>query len=195
MNRKTILKLLVGQEIFLIFISLFWLSIKNPEFSFFKLSSILSVEPFKSIIITKETFLYGLIAGIFLVISSNLIVLTSPPFKKSLKILDEMLLNKLKIIDAIPLAIFSGFGEEIFFRGILQNGIGIIPASIIFALMHLPSKEFAIYSLWTFFAGMVFGNIYQITNNLFIAIVAHTLNNLLALVFWKKLKKYLINSD
>lgn len=190
MDRKTIIKLLIGQEIFLIFISLFWLSIKNHDFSFFYLPSMITVEPFKSMIISKETFLYGLLAGVFLLISSNIIVLTSPPFKKSLKILDEMLLNKLKPIDFISLAFFSGLAEEIFFRGILQNGIGIIPASIIFALLHFPSKEFAIYALWTFFAGMFFGNIYQITNNLFIVIVAHILNNLLALVFWKKLKKY-----
>lgn len=190
MNRKNLLIIITAQSLFLVFISLLWMSIRSSEISFFDPISFLEDDVFKNMIINEDSILKGVYLGSGLFILSNIIVFLTPQLKKSLKLLDEMIIGKLETRDAFLIALLSGISEEIFFRGILQNGIGLIPSSIVFALLHFPSKEFLVYSLWTFLAGLFFGNIYEMTGNLFIPIVAHIINNLIALLLWKKVKKF-----
>ncbi|MEK7432874.1 MAG: CPBP family intramembrane glutamic endopeptidase [Cyanobacteriota bacterium] len=166
------------------------MSIRSSEISFFDPISFLEDDIFKNMIINQDSILKGVYLGSGLFILSNIIVFLTPQLKKSLKLLDEMIIGKLETRDAFLIALLSGISEEIFFRGILQNGIGLIPSSIVFALLHFPSKEFLVYSLWTFLAGLFFGNIYEMTGNLFIPIVAHIINNLIALLLWKKVKRF-----
>lgn len=190
MNRKNLLIIITAQSLFLVFISLLWMSIRSSEISFFDPISFLEDDIFKNMIINQDSILKGVYLGSGLFILSNIIVFLTPQLKKSLKLLDEMIIGKLETRDAFLIALLSGISEEIFFRGILQNGIGLIPSSIVFALLHFPSKEFLVYSLWTFLAGLFFGNIYEMTGNLFIPIVAHIINNLIALLLWKKVKRF-----
>lgn len=190
MNRKNLLIIITAQSLFLVFISLLWMSIRSSEISFFDPISFLEDDVFKNMIINEDSILKGVYLGSGLFILSNIIVFLTPQLKKSLKLLDEMIIGKLETRDAFLIALLSGISEEIFFRGILQNGIGLIPSSIVFALLHFPSKEFLVYSLWTFLAGLFFGNIYEMTGNLFIPIVAHIINNLIALLLWKKVKRF-----
>ncbi|MFN8674139.1 MAG: type II CAAX endopeptidase family protein [Candidatus Sericytochromatia bacterium] len=190
MNRKDVLGIIIAQSLVLIFISFVWVSIKEEDVEFLNPPSFIYAEMFQKISFSYDSLLKGFIAGIALLILSSLIIFLTPQLKKSLNILDEMLIGKLLPIDALPIAIFSGISEEIFFRGVLQNSLGLIPASLIFALLHFPGKDFAIYALWTFFAGLLFGNLYEITQNIFIPIVAHIINNFIAILIWKKFSLY-----
>ncbi len=195
-SRKETLRILIGQEIFLILISLFWIYFKHH--TSFKVSGFYAFSehiPFKNMSIDLKSLGIGLATSLVLVSLSLIISLTYEPFKKSMAILDQMIINKIEKIDIIPLALFSGIAEEIFFRGLLQNGIGIYLSNIIFALLHFPGKEFWVYSLWTLFAGLFLGNIYAYTNNLFIVIVAHVMNNFLALLLWKTFKYKFIKEN
>jgi uncharacterized protein len=94
-----------------------------------------------------------------------------------------------------------GFGEEFVYRGCLQRAsyavfnelsigrlrmsgawLGILFTSLLFGLMHLiwgSGPEF----VFTFFAGLVFGILYYITDNLWVPITAHITNNIVWLVF------------
>jgi membrane protease YdiL (CAAX protease family) len=193
-SRKIIIRILIGQEIFLIIISLLWILFNHSNnFKINGLLAFLELNPFNKFHIDLNSFLIGIGASLILIFLSILITYTYEPFKKSMSILDKMIINKIEIQDILPLAFFSGVGEEIFFRGLLQEGIGLYLSNIIFALLHFPGKEFWVYSLWTLFAGLFLGNIYSYTNNLFIVIVAHVFNNFLALFIWKKFKHKIIN--
>jgi membrane protease YdiL (CAAX protease family) len=195
-TRKKIVLLLIFQEIGLLIASAIWLFIRN-------LDSILNngpyalseLNPFSGWQINLESISFGIISSLILLLLSFIIAFTYEPFKKSLEAIDSLILNKIKPIDFLPIAILSGVGEEIFFRGIMQAEIGIFWTSVCFALLHFPGKDFWIYSFWALFASMYLGNIYEYSNNLFIVIVAHTLNNLVALFLWDRYKGRRVKGD
>lgn len=192
-SRKTLIRILVGQEIFLIVVSLLWIFFRNSNaFTINGLYAFVELSPFKNFHIDLKSTLIGIAVSLVLIFLSFIIASTYEPFKKSMVILDQMIINKIENIDILPLALFSGIGEELFFRGLLQDGIGIYYSNIIFALLHFPGKEFWVYSLWTLFAGLFLGNVYAYTNNLFIVMVAHVLNNFLALILWKKFRHKIV---
>lgn len=179
MDRKTVIKVLVYQELFLIFLSFIWIYFK---YEFIDFNSI----PLSNIKIDLNSSFLGLLSGTLLLLISLIIVFTYEPLKKNIKTINELIINKLNYSDFIIIAFFSGVAEELFFRGLLQEQIGIIYSNIIFALLHILNKDFLVYSLLTFVAGNILGNIYLYTNNLFIVILAHVFNNLLAMIISKK---------
>jgi len=184
LNRKNILKVLIYQELFLIFISFIWIYFK---YGFVDISNI----PLSNMKIDLNSFLYGILLGLLILFISSIIIFTYDPLKKNIKTINELIISKLNFSDIIIIALLSGFAEELFFRGLLQDKIGIIYSNIIFALLHILNKDFLVYSLLTFVAGSILGNIYIYTNNLFIVIIAHIFNNLLAMILTKKfISKY-----
>lgn len=179
MDRKTIRKILLYQEIFLIFLSFIWIYFK---YGFIDFNNI----PLVNIKITVNSFLLGLLFGVGLLTINMIIILTYEPLKKNLKTINNLLIDKLNYSDFVIISIFSGIAEELFFRGLLQDKIGIIYSNIFFALLHILNKEFLVYSLLVFVSGNILGNIYLYTNNLFIVIIAHIFNNFLAMLINKK---------
>ena len=80
--------------------------------------------------------------------------------------------------DAILLALASGVGEEMFFRGALQPAVGIVWASLIFGACHfLPRRELALWSLYAVVMGFAFGWLFETTGHLVAPIAAHALVN------------------
>ena len=82
---------------------------------------------------------------------------------------------------AAPLiGLSAGVGEELLFRGALQPRYGIIPTSILFALLH-SQYGFSFITLGTFLLGCIFGVLakrYGVTH----AIIAHATYNTLAVL-------------
>lgn len=79
---------------------------------------------------------------------------------------------------ALTLALISGFGEELFFRGALQPRVGWLAASVLFGLLHVgPSRDFLPWTAFAMVAGAVFGGLFLTTGNLVAPIVAHTVVN------------------
>lgn len=99
-----------------------------------------------------------------------------------------------KLPDLALIALFAGVGEELFFRGWLQSvlasrfeaWLGILIASMIFGLAHYLSPTYAIYAGLT---GLYLGVIYQVTGNLYVAMVIHALYDFIALVYLVKKEK------
>lgn len=80
--------------------------------------------------------------------------------------------------DAVLLALASGIGEEMFFRGALQPAVGIAWASLIFGACHfLPRRELALWSLYAVVMGFAFGWLFETTGHLVAPIAAHALVN------------------
>ncbi len=80
--------------------------------------------------------------------------------------------------DALGLALVSALGEEIFFRGALQEAIGWLPTALLFALLHAgPGRNLRVWSLFALVAGLALGLFVELRGALGGAIVAHLLVN------------------
>ena len=82
------------------------------------------------------------------------------------------------LFNIILLAIIPAVGEELFFRGILQdiciglfknNNAGIIITSLIFGILHFQIDNL----LSIIFASLLLGYIYNLSNNIFLTILLH----------------------
>jgi len=91
------------------------------------------------------------------------------------------------VIDLVFISLLAGVGEELFFRGWMQNLLtvkfglwfGIILTSLIFGFAHYISKEYAIYAS---LMGIYLGLIYQVSENLYLVIAIHALYDFIALL-------------
>lgn len=87
----------------------------------------------------------------------------------------------------VLLAVFSGVGEEAFFRGAVQQEFGIVIASVVFGLAHIgPDRRYLLWTVWAVLAGFVFGVLFQATGGLLAPIVAHAAHNAATLLIWKR---------
>jgi membrane protease YdiL (CAAX protease family) len=88
------------------------------------------------------------------------------------------------------LALLAGLGEEIFFRGVLQQETGLWVASIVFGILHGPSKDLWPLGLWATVMGALLGFLYESTGNLVVPVVAHAVYDGVALLYVRnKLKR------
>jgi hypothetical protein len=85
--------------------------------------------------------------------------------------------------DILVLAACSALSEETFFRGVLQAEIGIVPASVLFGLLHPLG---AAYVLWAAAVGAALGHLYVLAGSLAAPIIAHGAYNLLALTYLRR---------
>jgi uncharacterized protein len=80
--------------------------------------------------------------------------------------------------EALALAVLSGFAEELFFRGAVQETLGWAAATLLFGLLHTgPGKAFRLWTLFAFAAGALLGGLMAWRGNLLGPIVGHALVN------------------
>ena len=90
----------------------------------------------------------------------------------------------------ILISVFSGVGEETFFRGAVQQEFGIVVASLLFGLVHVgPDRRYLLWTLWAVLAGFLFGGLYDLTGGLLAPILAHVAHNAATLLLWKRSRK------
>ena len=76
------------------------------------------------------------------------------------------------------LALLSGFGEEMFFRGLLQPRLGLVITSLLFGLVHFaPRRELFPWTAFSIGAGFLLGWLYQFSGNLVAPIACHVVVN------------------
>ena len=87
----------------------------------------------------------------------------------------------------VLVSIFSGVGEEAFFRGALQQEFGLVGASLLFGVAHIgPDRRYLVWTAWAVLAGFVFGFLYDVSGGLLAPILAHTAHNSATLLLWKR---------
>jgi membrane protease YdiL (CAAX protease family) len=83
--------------------------------------------------------------------------------------------------------------EELLFRGVLLsavarytgNGVAIVLSALLFACVHLPDLSFLWYALPNLaLLGLILGWLRVQSGSIWPAVVAHGMNNLLAVVSW-----------
>jgi uncharacterized protein len=90
----------------------------------------------------------------------------------------------------VLVAVFSGVGEETFFRGALQPEFGFVAASLVFGLLHVgPDRRYLVWTAWAVLAGFIFGALYEITGGLLAPILAHSTHNAATLLLWRRSRK------
>lgn len=102
------------------------------------------------------------------------------------------------LFNLMLLALIPALGEELFFRGLIQNifiGVfknthaGIIFTSIVFGLLHFQIDNL----LAIIFASILFGYVYEKSKNLLLTIILHFSFNFFALLCMQAIKSQLIN--
>jgi membrane protease YdiL (CAAX protease family) len=88
-------------------------------------------------------------------------------------------LGRLNLRGAAALAIASGVGEEVLFRGFVQEHLGLVAASVLFGLMHYSSRM-KWYVPITIVIGLFLGGLTILSGSLLPAIVIHVSNNFIA---------------
>ena len=86
----------------------------------------------------------------------------------------KRLLGNLSPVQVAIVALVSGVGEELLFRGWLMNETGVLFSSIVFGLIHFPPNRQWLY--WPFFAfamGLVLAWLYIWSGSLLFPILLH----------------------
>ena len=93
-------------------------------------------------------------------------------------------LGSLSVPNALLLALASGLGEELFFRGALQPRVGWLVSSLLFGAVHfVPRRDMLPWTGFVLAMGGVLGGLFAWTGNLVAPIVAHVVVNGLNLPF------------
>jgi uncharacterized protein len=88
------------------------------------------------------------------------------------------------------LSLFSGVGEEVFFRGAVQQEFGLVVASVLFGVVHVgPDRRYLVWTVWAIAAGFLFGVLYDVSGGLLAPILAHAAHNAATLLLWKRSRK------
>ena len=117
------------------------------------------------------------------------------PFVRLRRALKEIMVPVFSGATTLQLALISlaaGIGEEMFFRGLVQDGlastiaepggmwIGLAVASFVFGLLHCITATYAVLAT---LVGVYLGGLFILTHDLTAPIVAHGLYDFLALIY------------
>ena len=131
---------------------------------------------------------WGVIGALAMLATSALMLWLSQPLRQAIEAVDALVFSRLQPADFVYLAVWAGIAEELFFRGVLQERFGLITASVLFGLVHIPSLRHWHYGLWATVASLYLGWVYALSGNLLTVMVLHAVNNALGLWLWRKLR-------
>ena len=76
-------------------------------------------------------------------------------------------------------------GEEIFFRGFIQQWLGLVVASLVFMVAHFGRKDIRVVSYWSIFQGLYLGLFFAYSKNLIVPMIAHGLFDMGGMVYFR----------
>ncbi len=85
--------------------------------------------------------------------------------------------------EVVVISLAAGIGEELLFRGVLQPELGLIPASLIFGVLHTGGRGTLAFGCWVALMGAALGWLAVATGGLLAPIVAHALYDAAALAY------------
>jgi membrane protease YdiL (CAAX protease family) len=181
-DRVVILNVTIVVEAVLLLVATFW-------------SQLAEIPLLPLFVADQQSLITGVVAGFGIAASGFALLWLAKQFASSSKwlaelrtiVLDEVapLFTTLTIPDIILVAVASGFCEEVFFRGVIQSQFGVFGAAAFFAIFHCPSLRHLPYGLWAFTAGLCLGGLMLFTHSLWTPILAHSISNLIVLIFMR----------
>ena len=122
------------------------------------------------------------------------------PFSNVSRAIDETivpLLQRCSLIDLAAICLLAGLGEEMLFRGFLQQlvcdwvgepmgvWVGLVVASVVFGLVHAVTPTYAVAAG---LIGLLLGGLWLATGNLLAPITAHAVYDFFALVYFIRIR-------
>lgn len=87
------------------------------------------------------------------------------------------------------LTLLIGTSEELLFRGILQTKVGLVYASIVFAVLHIRYLKKPFLFIFVLFISVVFGSLFLWTGNILVTIFAHFLVDFIMGLYVRKTRE------
>jgi membrane protease YdiL (CAAX protease family) len=123
----------------------------------------------------------GIFAGLALTLAWRLVARVSLRARRVEALLAEAI-GPLSGGEVVALALISALGEEVAFRGALQEALGWVPAALAFGLLHVgPRRIFLVWTALALVGGLALGGLVAARGNLAPAIAAHFVFNLIQL--------------
>ena len=85
--------------------------------------------------------------------------------------------------EVVVISVAAGVGEELFFRGVVQPELGLVPTSIIFGVLHMGGRGTVAFGCWVAIMGSVLGWLALWTEGLLAPVVAHIAYDAAALAY------------
>lgn len=161
------------------------------------LGLLISRPPLTQIHWTADAALWGVVATLPL-FGLLLVMMHVPwrPLREFKTLVIETLLpmfRESRLIDLAIIALLAGIGEEMLFRGVVQEAIsfrfgpvvGLVVASLGFGLAHPLNRT---YVILVSVIGLYLGGLWLLTDNLLPPIIAHALYDFVALVYLLRTK-------
>lgn len=90
------------------------------------------------------------------------------------------LFSQATMVDIAYISLLAGIGEEVLFRGVIQNKFGLLVASLLFGLAHAITPAYVIVAA---LMGLYIGFLYEYHGSLLVAIQLHFTYDLCALLW------------
>src|SRR5690625_5546204 len=94
-------------------------------------------------------------------------------------VMNEIVFKNRTIADIFVLTLVIAISEEALFRGVIQTTIGFIPASILFALVHIRYLKKPVLFISVLLMSFYIGYLFEITGNLYVTMTVHFIVNFL----------------
>jgi membrane protease YdiL (CAAX protease family) len=79
----------------------------------------------------------------------------------------------------------AALGEEIFFRGFVQQAFGLWAGALAFMACHLGAKDIRVISYWSLAQGLWLGIFFSATGNLLVPMLAHGLFDVGGMIYFR----------
>jgi hypothetical protein len=79
----------------------------------------------------------------------------------------------------------AAFGEELFFRGFLQQAFGLWAGALAFTACHFGAKDIRVISYWSLAQGIWLGLFLRATGNVLVPMVAHGLFDIGGMIYFR----------
>lgn len=92
-------------------------------------------------------------------------------------------------LNAIAAGLTAALGEELFFRGFIQQKWGLLVGSVLFGFAHYGKKDIRVVSHWSYIHGLLFGLSFRFTGNLLVPMLAHGLFDLGGVIYFRRISQ------
>ncbi|WP_338079283.1 type II CAAX endopeptidase family protein [Aquibacillus halophilus] len=120
-----------------------------------------------------QFILYGVLPGIIVILIDLFLMYNLPKKLYDDGGINEKIFKNRTVTEIFIISLVVAISEEMLFRGVIHTIFGYFFASILFALVHIRYLSKPVLLISILLLSFYLGYMYEITNNLFVTIIAH----------------------